>query len=49
MLLARERRANAKVVDRRLIIGHETFHIDNIPEQFKPPPMESSVDKALHD
>ena len=41
MFLAMEKEANAKVVDRKLINSNETFHIDNIPEQFKPPPMES--------
>ena len=40
MFLAREKGAIAKVVDRKLIIGSDTFHINNIPEEFRPPTTE---------
>ena len=43
MFLAREKGADAKVVDRKLIIGNNTFHINNIPGEFRPPPTESAV------
>ncbi|XP_068756426.1 CDK5 regulatory subunit-associated protein 2-like [Montipora capricornis] len=42
MFLAREKGAIAKVVDRKLIIGSDTFHINNIPEEFRPPTTEST-------
>ena len=43
MFLAREKGADAKVVDRKLIIGENTFHVNNIPEEFRPPPTTSAV------
>ena len=43
MFLAREKGADAKVVDRKLIIGDNTFHVNNIPEEFRPPPTTSAV------
>ena len=43
MFLAREKGADAKVVDRKLIIGDKTFHVNNIPEEFRPPPTVSAV------
>ena len=43
MFLAREKGADAKVVDRKLIIGDNTFHVNNIPEEFRPPPTASAV------
>ena len=43
MFLAREKGADGKVVDRKLIIGDDTFHVNNIPEQFRPPPTASAV------
>lgn len=43
MFLAREKGADAKVVDRKLIIGDDTFHVNNIPEEFRPPPTTSAV------
>ena len=42
MFLARETGTIAKVVDRKLIIGSDTFHINNIPEEFPPPTIEST-------
>ena len=36
MFLAREKGTDAKVVDRKLIIGDNTFHVNNIPEEFRP-------------
>ena len=43
MFLAREKGADAKVVDRKLIIGDNTFHVNNIPEEFRPPQTASAV------
>ena len=43
MFLAREKGAGTKVVDRKLIIRDNTFHVNNIPEEFKPPPTASAV------
>ena len=43
MFLAGEKGADAKVVDRKLIIGENTFHVNNIPEEFRPPPTTSAV------
>ena len=43
MFLAREKGADAKVMDRKLIIGDNTFHVSNIPEEFRPPPTVSAV------
>ena len=43
MFLAREKGTDAKVVDRKLIIGDNTFHVNNIPEEFRPPPTASAV------
>ena len=43
MFLAREKAADAKVVDRKLIIGDNTFHFNNIPEEFRPPPTVPAV------
>ena len=42
MFLARKKGAIAKVVDRKLIIGSDTFHINNIPEEIRPPTTEST-------
>ena len=47
MVLAREKGANAKVVDRKLIIGIDSFHINNIPEEFRPPTTELTCDQAF--
>ena len=38
MFLAREKGADAKVVDRKLIMEDNTFHVNNTPEEFRPPP-----------
>ena len=43
IFLAREKGADAKVVDRKLIIGDNTFHVNSIPEEFRPPPNVSGV------
>ena len=43
MFLAREKGADTKVVDRKLIIGDNPFHVNNIPEEFRPPPTTSAV------
>ena len=36
LVLAKEKGADTKVVDRKLIIGDNTFHVNNIPEEFRP-------------
>ena len=43
MFPAREKGAIAKVVERKLIIGSDTFHINNTPEEFRPPTTESTI------
>jgi len=43
MFLAREKGGDAKVVDRKLIIEDNTFHANNISEEFRPTPTASAV------
>ena len=43
MFLAREKGADAKVVDRKMIISDNTCHVNNIPEEFRPPPTVPAV------
>ena len=48
MYLAKEKGADAKVVDRKLIIRDNTFHVNNIPEEFRPPPTASAVGQVYY-
>ena len=46
MFLAREKGADAKV--RKLIIGDNTFHVNNIPKEFRPPPTVPAVGQVYY-